>query len=64
MTVPWQTDGAQVSERVVHQLQPLDTDEPPQDPCEVLQLVRISQVLVGQVQLLEQHQRHEIGITT
>jgi len=50
--LPWQADGAQVGERVVHQLQLLHADEPTEDPKEIVPLEGISEVLVGQIQLL------------
>lgn len=40
--VPWQSDRAEISQCVIHQLQTLHPDQSPQDADEVLQLVRIS----------------------
>ena len=50
--LPWQADRTQVGEGVVHQLQPLHADEATEDPKEVVPLEWISEVLVGQIQLL------------
>ncbi len=50
--VPWQSDRAEISQCVIHQLQTLHPDQSPQDTDEVLQLVPISQVLIRQVQHL------------
>lgn len=49
---PWQAYRTQVSERVRDQLKLLRTDESVEDPEEIFRLKRITQILVGQVQLL------------
>ena len=50
--LPWQADRTQVGEGVVHQLQLLHADQATEDPKEVVPLEWISEVLVGQIQLL------------
>lgn len=65
--VPWQSDRAEISQCVIHQLQTLRPDQSPQDADEVLQLVRISQVLIRQVQHLgsqRQNRKRNAKITS
>lgn len=54
---PWQAYRTQVSERVRDQLQLLRADESVENPEEIFRLKRITQVLVGQVQLLRKDRK-------